>query len=72
MVAFKVSKHDPSKGGDLQSSTEVGIAYTGMEGLTVKAAMGENNEAADQIDLSVMGITYAMGPVTVGYQSNRI
>ena len=42
-----------------------------MEGLTVKAAMGENNEAADQIDLSVLGITYAMGPVTVGYQSNE-
>ena len=69
-LAIKAS-YDPSKGSDLQSSTEVGIAYTGMEGLTIKAAMGENNEAADQIDLSVMGITYAMGPVTVGYQSNE-
>ena len=69
-LAIKAS-YDPSKGTDLQSSTEVGVAYTGMEGLTVKAAMGENNEAADQIDLSVMGITYAMGPVTVGYQSNE-
>ena len=66
-----MAAYDPSKGTDLQSSTEIGIAYTGMEGLTVKAAMGENNEAADQIDLSVMGITYAMGPVTVGYQSNE-
>ena len=69
-LAIKAS-YDPSKGSDVQSSTEVGIAYTGMEGLTIKAAMGENNEAADQIDLSVMGITYAMGPVTVGYQSNE-
>ena len=69
-LAIKAS-YDPSKGTDLQSSTEVGVAYTGMEGLTVKAAMGENNEAADQIDLTVMGITYAMGPVTVGYQSNE-
>ena len=33
--------------------------------------MGENNDAADQIDLSVMGITYAMGPITVGYQTNE-
>ena len=69
-LAIKAS-YDPSKGTDLQSSTEVGVAYTGMEGLTVKAAMGENNEAADQVDLSVLGITYAMGPVTVGYQSNE-
>ena len=69
-LAIKAA-YDPSKGTDVQSSTSIGIAYTGMEGLTVKAAMGENNEAADQIDLSVMGITYAMGPVTVGYQTNE-
>ena len=69
-LAIKAA-YDPSKGTDVQSSTSIGIAYTGMEGLTVKAAMGENNEAADQIDLSVMGITYAMGPVTVGFQSNE-
>ena len=69
-LAIKAA-YDPSKGTDLQSSTSIGVAYTGMEGLTVKAAMGENNEAADQIDLSVMGITYAMGPITVGYQSNE-
>ena len=42
-----------------------------MEGLTVSAAMGENNEAADQIDLTVFNIKYAMGPITVGYQSNE-
>jgi outer membrane protein OmpU len=69
-IALKAA-YKPSKGTALQSSTEIGVAYTGMEGLTVKAAMGENNTAADQIDLSVMGITYAMGPVTVGYQSNE-
>ena len=69
-LAIKAA-YDPSKGTDLQSSTSIGVAYTGMEGLTVKAAMGENNEAADQIDLSVLGITYAMGPVTVGYQTNE-
>ena len=69
-LAIKAA-YDPSKGTDVQSSTSIGIAYTGMEGLTVKAAMGENNEAADQIDLSVMGITYAMGPITVGYQTNE-
>ena len=61
----------PSKGSPLQSSTEIGISYTGMEGLTVLAGMGENNSGADQIDLSVFSVNYAMGPITVGFQSNE-
>jgi len=69
-LALKAA-YDPSKGTDLQSSTEIGVQYTGMEGLTVTAAMGENNEAADQIDLTVFNLKYAMGPITVGYQSNE-
>ena len=69
-LALKAA-YDPSKGTDLQSSTELGVQYTGMEGLTVSAAMGENNEAADQIDLTVFNLKYAMGPITVGYQTNE-
>ena len=69
-LALKAA-YDPSKGTDLQSSTEIGVQYTGMEGLTVSAAMGENNEAADQIDLTVFNLKYAMGPITVGFQSNE-
>ncbi len=69
-LALKAA-YDPSKGTDLQSSTEIGVQYTGMEGLTVSAAMGENNELADQIDLTVFNLKYAMGPITVGYQANE-
>ena len=69
-LALKAA-YDPSKGTDLQSSTEIGVQYTGMEGLTVSAAMGENNEAASQIDLTVFNLKYAMGPITVGFQSNE-
>jgi outer membrane protein OmpU len=69
-VSIKAA-YDPSKGTDLQSSSEIGIQYTGIEGLTVSAAMGENNEAADQIDLSVFSANYANGPITVGIQSNE-
>ena len=69
-VALKAS-YDPSKGSDLESSTEIGIQYTGIEGLTVSAAMGENNEAADQIDLSVFSANYAAGPISVGIQANE-
>jgi len=69
-IALKAA-YKPSKGTALQSSTEVGVAYTGMEGLTIKAAMGENNTAADQIDLTVFSVNYAMGPISVGYQANE-
>ena len=69
-IALKAA-YKPSKGTALESSTEIGVSYTGMEGLTVLAAMGENNSAADKIDLSVFSINYAMGPITVGFQSNE-
>jgi outer membrane protein OmpU len=69
-IALKAA-YKPSKGTALESSTEIGIAYTGIEGLTVKAAMGENNTAADQIDLSVFSANYAAGPITVGIQTNE-
>ncbi len=69
-IALKAA-YKPSKSGGLESSTEVGIAYTGIDGLTVKAAMGENNDLADQIDLSVFSAVYANGPITVGIQTNE-
>ena len=69
-IALKAA-YKPSKGTALESSTEIGISYTGMEGLTVLAAMGENNSAADKIDLSVFSVNYAMGPITVGFQANE-
>ena len=69
-IALKAA-YVPSKGSALESSTEIGVSYTGMEGLTVLAAMGENNTAADKIDLSVFSVNYAMGPITVGFQTNE-
>ena len=33
--------------------------------------MGENNDLADQIDLSVFSANYAAGPITVGIQTNE-
>ena len=69
-IALKAA-YVPSKGSALESSTEIGVSYTGIEGLTVLAAMGENNSAADKIDLSVFSVNYAMGPITVGFQANE-
>ena len=69
-IAIKAA-YKPAKGTPLESSTEIGIAYTGIEGLTVKAAMGENNDAADKLDLNVFSAVYASGPISVGIQSNE-
>jgi outer membrane protein OmpU len=69
-IALKAA-YKPAKGTPLESSTEIGIAYTGFEGLTLKAAMGENNDAADKIDLSVFSAVYTAGPLSVGIQSNE-
>ena len=70
-IAIKAA-YEPSRGTtQVESSTEIGIQYTGIEGLSVSAAMGENNNTAAGVDNNVFNINYAMGPITVGYQSNE-
>ena len=69
-IAIKAA-YEPSRGTtQVDSSTEIGIAYTGIDGLTIKAAMGENNNA-ESVDNTVFSAVYAMGPITVGYQTNE-
>jgi outer membrane protein OmpU len=69
-IALKAA-YKSAKGTPLESSTEIGIAYTGIDGLTVKAAMGENNDVADKLDLNVFSAVYSNGPISVGIQSNE-
>jgi outer membrane protein OmpU len=69
-IALKAA-YKSAKGTPLESSTEIGIAYTGIDGLTVKAAMGENNDSADKLDLNVFSAVYSNGPISVGIQSNE-
>ena len=59
---------------EVESSTDFAVEYTGMEGLTVGLAMGENNASGgtNNTDNSTMYIKYAYGPVTVGYQESEI
>jgi len=62
----------PSDGTNLETTNSFGITYTGVDGLTVGAAMDENSEAGDlQTDFETMYFTYAYGPVTVGYQKSE-
>ena len=64
--------YSPSEGtAAVESSMDYGIKYTGMEGLTVYAAMGENNDSSNGVDNSALAVIYAMGGLTVGYQVNE-
>ena len=75
-LALKAS-YTPSGGaGIVESSIEYGALYTGIDGLSVYAAMGENNNQpttgiTGKADLSAFAVTYAMGAMTVGYQVNE-
>jgi outer membrane protein OmpU len=69
-LALKAS-YTPSDGAAaVDSSMDYGLLYTGVEGLSLYGAMGENNNAAAGIDNSMFGAKYAMGAFTIGYQVN--
>ena len=72
-VKFTAS-YVPSGTGEVESSTDLAIEYTGMEGLTVGYAAGEDNASGgtSNTDNSTMYVKYAYGPVTVGYQESEI
>ena len=71
-LALKAS-YTPSDGTtDIEASSDYGLMYTGDNGLTVYAAMGENNGDAAKIDNSVFGVKYSTGPITFGYQTNEV
>ena len=75
-LALKAS-YTPSDGAAaVDSSMDYGLLYTGIEGLSLYAAMGENNNQAGtditgKADLSMFGVTYAMGAITIGYQASE-
>ena len=70
-VTVKVS-HVPSDAAvEILSSTAYSVTYTGIEGLTIGAAGGEDNGegSADAHDLSAFNLTYAMDAFTVGWST---
>jgi len=65
----------PADGADqIGSSTAATIKYTGIEGLTIGAGVGEDNGegAADADDVTAFNVTYAMDAVSVGYSSYEV
>ena len=70
-VAIKASYVPSHTTGAVEGSVDYGIKYTGVEGLTVYAAMGENNDASNSADVSMAAVIYTSGPLSVGYQVNE-
>jgi outer membrane protein OmpU len=65
--------YQPSDGAtNVGSTTEYGIQYTGIEGLAVGYAGGDNEATTtNEIENTVMYVTYAMDAFTVGVQDNE-
>ena len=60
------------QGANADSSTAFGVSYSGVEGLSLNFASGEDNStAAATVDVTTMKATYAYGSVTVGYSDTE-
>jgi outer membrane protein OmpU len=70
-LALKASYTPSDAGTEIESSQDYGVLYTGIDGLSIYAAMGEDNGSVAKLDNSVFAVTYAMGAFTVGYQANE-
>ncbi len=59
------------KGSNADSSTSWSVVYSGIDGLSLTYAQGDDNQAADsEAEQTVMKATYAYGPITVGYMES--
>ena len=73
------ASYSPNKGLD-EADTAYALVYTGVEGLTVSLGKGSSDgddagtaSLSDaNADTTSMKVSYAYGPVTVGYSSNEI
>ena len=66
------ASYTPSDGAtEVESSSDYGIKYTGIDGLTIGAAAGEDNTAAASIDITNLYATYTMDAISVGYQTSE-
>ena len=67
------ASYTPSDGStQVESSSDYGIKYTGIDGLTVGAAAGTDDTAPSAtVDITNMYVTYAMDAFSVGYQTSE-
>ena len=60
------------KGSGFDSSTAFGLSYAGVDGLSLNYSVGEDNSvAAASVDVTTMKLSYAYGPISVGYSDTE-
>ena len=70
-VQLDVSYTPGGGGRGDQGTVEYGFVYSGIDGLTIGAAQGDDKGVKNvEVDNTIYYATYAMGPVTVGFQQN--
>jgi outer membrane protein OmpU len=68
------ASYTPSDGTtEIESSSDFGVKYTGIDGLTIGAAMGEDNGegAASSVDSDVLYASYTFDAFSVGYSASE-
>ena len=68
-----MASYTPSNGTtEVESSSDYGIEYTGIDGLVIGAAQGEDNTSATAgVETETMYVTYTMDAFSVGYQTTE-
>jgi outer membrane protein OmpU len=70
-VAITAS-YTPRGASGVDSSSALGLVYTGVEGLSVSLGQGENNSnAGSTADATTMKVSYAIGSITLGYSDHE-
>jgi outer membrane protein OmpU len=79
-LTFSAAYQATEQTGSTSAYTDMGVSYSPemLEGLTIAYATGEVDESTSEtgddvtgIDESTMWVTYATGPITVGYQQSE-
>lgn len=69
-IALQVT-YQPSDASNVEGSQEASVTWTGVEGLTVGFATGDNKAATKEIENTAAYATYAMDAFTFGIQANE-
>ena len=67
------ASYTPSNGTtEVESSSDYGIEYTGIDGLTIGAAQGEDNTSSTAgVETETLYVTYTFDSFSVGYQTTE-
>jgi outer membrane protein OmpU len=63
------ASYSPGRAGQ-DTATSFAIGYTGVEGLSLNVARGDNDTVGSEAEITTMKASYAIGSITLGYSVN--